>query len=107
VIATAHQSQPWNFGQTNVRIPAAGSIIEALEVHNRLTLSSSASPPSISAKAGSGGLMLCYDGDQRLGLFAHPVAPQQTVTGNKRNNAALASLLAALAQYGLIIDKTT
>jgi hypothetical protein len=107
VIATAHQNQPWNFGQTSVRIPAAGSIIEALEVHNRLTLSSTASPPSISAKAGSGGLMLCYDGDQRLGLFAHPVAPQQTVTGTKRNSPALASLLAALAQYGLIIDKTT
>jgi hypothetical protein len=107
VVITSQQNQTWNFGQTNVRIPAAGSVIEALEVHNGLTLSSTTSSPTISAKAGSGGLMLCHDGDQRLGLFAHPVASQQTVTGNKRNNAALASLLAALAQYGLIIDKTT
>jgi hypothetical protein len=107
VVITAHQNQTWNFGQTNVRIPAAGSVIEALEVHNGLTLTSDTSQPTISAQAGSGGLMLCFEGDQRLGFFAHGAAAQQTVTGNKRNNAALASLLAALAQYGLIIDKTT
>ncbi len=33
--------------------------------------------------------------------------PQQTVTGSKAGNAALASLLAALADYGLVVDDTT
>ena len=34
-------------------------------------------------------------------------APQQTVTGSRGGNAALASLLTALAAYGLIIDSST
>lgn len=43
------------------------------------------------------------------GSFASPLSPvsKQTVTGSRGGNAALASLLTALATYGLIIDSTT
>lgn len=42
-----------------------------------------------------------------LGLFGHAAPGQQTVTGSRGGNAALASLLTALAAYGLVIDNTT
>lgn len=48
-----------------------------------------------------------HSGPGQLGLFGHGTSPQQTVTGSRGGNAALASLLTALAQYGLIIDSTS
>ena len=48
-------------------------------------------------KAGVGG----------VGFFGHAMAGQPTVTGSKGGNAALASLLTALASFGLLIDSTT
>lgn len=42
-----------------------------------------------------------------LGFFGPPSGVQQTVVGSRGGNAALASLLTALANYGLIIDSTT
>lgn len=42
-----------------------------------------------------------------LGLFATAPVAQQTVSGSRGGNAALASLLTALAAYGLIVDGTT
>lgn len=42
--------------------------------------------------------------DNKLGFYAHAVAAQQTVTGSRGGNAALASLLTALAGNGLIVD---
>jgi hypothetical protein len=43
-----------------------------------------------------------------LGIFGTvPPATQPTITGAKGGNAALASLIAALVSYGLIIDSTT
>jgi hypothetical protein len=42
-----------------------------------------------------------------IGFFGSGGWPQITVTGAKGGNAALANLLTALAQYGLIIDNTT
>ena len=43
-----------------------------------------------------------------MGVFGHAApASRPTVTGAKGGNAALASLLAALASYGLITDSTT
>jgi hypothetical protein len=58
---------------------------------------------------GSGGNMLLADSAaQTLGFFlgTSPVG-QQTVSGSRGGNAALASLLTALASYGLIVDSTT
>lgn len=42
-----------------------------------------------------------------VGFFATAPAAKQTVTGSKGGNAALASLLTALATYGLITDSST
>lgn len=40
-------------------------------------------------------------------LYPHPAATQPTVTGSKGANAALTSLVQALAALGLIVDQTT
>ncbi len=42
-----------------------------------------------------------------LAFFATALVPQQTISGSQGGNTALASLIAALAAYGLIIDTTT
>lgn len=42
-----------------------------------------------------------------IGLFATTPVAQQTVTGSRGGNAALASLLTALANYGAVIDSST
>lgn len=42
-----------------------------------------------------------------LGFFAGTPAAKQTVTGSRGGNAALASLLSALAAYGLITDSSS
>ncbi|MFH1761844.1 MAG: hypothetical protein ABIA63_12165 [bacterium] len=42
-----------------------------------------------------------------IGFFGTSPAAHQTVTGSKGGNAALASLLTALANYGLITDSST
>lgn len=46
-------------------------------------------------------------GNVPLGFFGGSAASKQTVTGSKGANAALTSLLTALAAYGLITDSTT
>jgi hypothetical protein len=42
-----------------------------------------------------------------VALYPHPSASATAVTGSKGGNSALASLIAALAAEGLIIDQTT
>jgi len=42
-----------------------------------------------------------------FGFFNTAVAAKQTVSGAKGSNAALGSLLTALATYGLVTDSTT
>lgn len=41
------------------------------------------------------------------GATAQPQSPPPTVTGAKGGNAALTSLLTALASYGLVTDSST
>ncbi len=43
----------------------------------------------------------------RIGFFGASAAAKQTVSGSREGNAALASLLTALANYGLITNSTT
>lgn len=43
----------------------------------------------------------------RLGFYSAPTIAQPTVTGSKAANAALASLMTALAALGLVINNTT
>jgi hypothetical protein len=52
--------------------------------------------PAISARTG-----------QKLVGFTASGSAEITVTGAKGGNAALASLITALANYGIIVDSTT
>lgn len=42
-----------------------------------------------------------------IGLYGKTDPGQQTVTGSKGGNAALASVITALAKYGIVVDATT
>ena len=46
-------------------------------------------------------------GSMRLGFFGSTPAAKPTVTGSRGGNAALASLLTALADLGLVSDSTS
>jgi hypothetical protein len=52
-------------------------------------------------------LSLGVDTTHAIGFYGTNGLPQQTVTGAKGGNAALASLITALANLGLIVDGTT
>lgn len=64
---------------------------------------------------GSGGVILADGGGAvkfsvnttGIGFFAAPVIAKQNIVGSRGANAALASLLTGLANYGLITDSTT
>ena len=44
---------------------------------------------------------------QAVALYPHPTANPPTVTGSKGSNAALTSLMQALAGLGLVVDQTS
>jgi hypothetical protein len=54
----------------------------------------------------SGNTKFFVDGTT-MAFFGHPASTQQTVSGSRGGNAALASLLTALANYGLIVDSSS
>lgn len=56
--------------------------------------------------ADGGDVALCSPTD-KLAIFGSGGATRQTVTGSRGGNAALASLLTALAAYGIIIDSSS
>jgi len=56
--------------------------------------------------ANSSGVTFRVD-NASIGFFQLGVATQQTVTGSRGGNAALASLLTGLAAYGLVVDSST
>lgn len=53
------------------------------------------------------GSILMGQSGGKLGLFSSAGTTKATVTGSKASNAALASLMTALAGYGLVTDSTT
>lgn len=55
---------------------------------------------------GSGTVMIGFTG-QTVGFYGSAGTTKQTVTGSRGSNAALASLLTALAGYGLITDSSS
>ena len=57
--------------------------------------------------SGNGRTMLQLNTDNKIGFFAATPVVKQTVSGAKGSNAALGSLLTALANFGLITDSTT
>ena len=63
-------------------------------------------PPSDPLVPPTGASYLWVDSDDTSPFQVNPLA-KPTVTGSRGSNAALASLLTALANYGLITDSTT
>ena len=61
----------------------------------------------VEAADGSGPVMQVATGNKQIGVFGHTPTGRQTVTGSKGGNAALASLLSALAAFGWITDSST
>lgn len=55
----------------------------------------------------STGTEIATSASEKLGFWGHAPVIRQTVTGSRGGNAALASLIAALAAEGLIRDSTT
>ena len=60
----------------------------------------------VKLQAGGGSVKLEI-GDTGIAFFAGTETAKQTVTGSRGSNAALASLLTALANYGLITDSSS
>lgn len=87
---------------TNVRglwLRAAGA--------NRLTISSAGAVAIPGTLAVNGNCTLGDAAGDTLKFYGGTGATQQTITGSRGGNAALASLLTALATLGLIVDSTT
>ena len=57
--------------------------------------------------AGSGTIILGTSTNNVLGFYGDAGTGQPTITGSRGGNAALESLLAALAAFGLIVDSTS
>jgi hypothetical protein len=75
-----------------------------VEAHGNVSITSDTASVQLRT---SGGTQIEVGAPSTIGFFgASPVA-KPTVTGSKGGNAALASLIAALASLGLIIDSTT
>jgi hypothetical protein len=92
VVARGSKSATYIFA-TGIRLDTATNVAIALGLHD---LSLATTPISQSA---SGGL--------RLGFYGSNPVAKPTVTGSRGGNAALASLLTALASQGLITNSTT
>ncbi|HZS14881.1 MAG TPA: hypothetical protein VFC09_09810 [Candidatus Dormibacteraeota bacterium] len=56
---------------------------------------------------GGSGIVVSVTQGNALGFFGAAEQTKQTVTGSKGGNAALASLMTALAAYGIVTDTTT
>lgn len=61
---------------------------------------------TIIASGGAGGVTVANNIDS-LGFYSTSPVTQQTVSGSRGGNVALANLLTALANLGLIVDSTT
>jgi hypothetical protein len=65
------------------------------------------SPTADEVAITAGGALQDTIGNATRGFFGTAATTKKTVTGSRGGNAALASLLTALAAYGLIIDSST
>jgi hypothetical protein len=80
--------------------------------HAQIKLGASGSVFAVTNSSGDNVLLMGGSGDVNLqgglGLFGTPaVSSKPSVTGSRGGNPALASLLTALASYGLVTDSTT
>ena len=73
--------------------------------HNQLTIPDSGMLPNFSANATV--LYVRADDGTVRELFSNVARTMIPVNGSKGGNAALTSLMAALAQLGIVVDQTT
>ena len=83
-------------GGVNILGSGAGGVTITGSVGNGLNLS-----------GGGGGIFIGTSSFDDVGFFGQTPANRPTVTGSRGGNAALASLLTALATLGLIVDSST
>lgn len=76
------------------------------ESNNVIVFAGLGAPCTITGQAGANALIIAKTGT-RLGFLGTAPVVKQTVTGSKSANAALASLLTALANYGIITDSSS
>lgn len=77
--------------------------------NNRVQINSNSSAGKVALRANATTVFEIdiSGGNTRIGFFATTPAVKQTVTGAKGSNAALGSLLTALAAYGLVTDSSS
>lgn len=83
---------------------AGDLLIKAEEASSRINLDAPSGVHVLAAIEIDGDLD--HDGTN-IGFFGTAPTTQQTITGSRGGNAALASLLTGLANYGAIVDSTT
>lgn len=88
---------------SNVRLYAKGTDTTS---SNYALLAADSAGTSLLWARNDGYVMLAKSGGS-IGFFAAAAATKQTVTGSRGGNAALASLLSALATYGLVTDSSS
>lgn len=101
-------------GTQTVRVESVTSPVNYLQLYGAATGvttkiasgGSDANPAITLLPKGTGSLLLGNAGGA-LGFFTSTGAVKATVSGAKASNAALASLMTALAGYGLVTDSTT
>lgn len=92
-------------GSTTITRPATVYINNAPQQGTNVTLSD---PCALLVEGGK----TRFDGDlfhngSNMGFFAATPTTKKTVSGSRSSNAALASLLTALANYGIVIDSSS
>ena len=83
-----------------------GATLNQLLANAELQVSSAAGTPLRLGVVGTPEIIRCEApaGVRKIGFFSAPPQARPTVTGSRGGNAALASLISALAQLGLITD---
>ena len=76
------------------------------ESANQIVIAGLGAPATLTGQAGANGLIIGASG-RRIGFLGTAPVVKQTVTGSKGANAALTSLLTALANLGLITDSSS
>ena len=116
------QSLQLENGGASTIISFVGGATQSMDV----TLNATSSPPALTVdntetdgtlflhsdgnltlESDSGAVIVQISGSGSLGFFGATGHVKEAITGSKASNAALASLLTALAAYGLVTDSTT
>ena len=100
----------YNAGATTITLNAGGDttlILDSSTNPETITLDSDISGTKIFVGKSTGMVVLVGGPSASLGFFNATPITKPTVTGSKGGNVALASLITALANLGLLTDSTT